>query len=404
MSNRPRQDNHTKISRRSTLAATGIGLIGLAGGATTLAQAQDANKQTSIQFITDTGPTPGEALSEFKRPATGGNDPLVRVKNPPAEADGVSLRDRATEQEIMRAYNQTLDSTVEINSSGSITYSSKTDKQDAKEDIEDNIRDSVVLELIEPLDAETDLDEFDKLDELDDLDGQFDLSIAGEQTVEFVGGTDVELVFIDEELDQIGEFTELVTIGRSTPSEDEDTEPQAEITFTDQQSDGESVMIDKIILGDTVEDTAGFIEDADGNELAGNESSVLEVTESITDLEVPLQNTITESQELTVFLSELNGPLLDEDSAFISINQDSTSQESETTDPENNQDAMETTPNNNMTVSSSTASAEASKRDLIIPGDGLASTDVDNRVIITAVSAALSFFSMGYTFFGGDDD
>lgn len=352
--------------------------------------------QASVEFIRETAPTAGQTLSEFTSPE-GLRGPQVRVENPPVEADDVSLRDAETGQEIRSvAPDQLIEGTVVLNSVGSTAILLEDERQDAKADIEERIQESVVLELTESLDAEADLREVGELFVLRDPSG------AGK--VAFVGGADVELVFLDDDGDRIDEGSRRITIGESTASQEEPTEPQGEITFTDQRSDGESVRIDEIVLGETVDQTAGFIEDSDGNTVAGAGQSSLDVTESVTDLEVVLADPITESQELTVRLFESGGSLLDEDSASISVNQEPRDQETETASPESNQSTTETPAGTNATTSTSAESADVSERDLIIPGDGLASTDVDNRVIITAVSAALSFFSMGYTFFSGDDD
>lgn len=352
--------------------------------------------QASVQFIRDTAPTAGQTLLEFTRPEDL-SGPQVRVENPPVEADDVSLRDAETGQEIRSvAPDQPIEGIVVLNSVGSATISLEDERQDAKEDIEEMIQESVVLELTESLDAEADLRKIDEL---------FILRVSGGVgKVAFVEGADVELVFLDDDGDRIDAGSRRITIGESTVSQEEPAEPQGEITFTDQQSDGESVTIDEIILGKTINETAGFIEDSDGNTVTGAGQSSLDVTESVTDLEVLLDNPITESQELTVRLFESGGSLLDEDSAFISINQEPGNQEPETTNPENNQSTTETPADTNTTTSTSAELADVNERDLIIPGDGLASTDVDNRVIITAVSAALSFFSIGYTFLSGDDD
>ena len=360
------------------------------------ANSAETTGQASIRFIQNTAPTVGQTLLNFTNPEDL-RGPQVRVENPPVEADDVSLRDAETGQEIRSvAPGQDIEDIVILNSTGSIEISLEDERQDAKEEIEENIQQSVALELIEPLDAEADLRE---------IEGLFSLRVpSGVDKVAFVRGTGVELVFLDDDGDQIDKGNKLITIGESTISQEEPTKPQGEVTFTDQRSNGESVIIDEIVLGEDVSETAGFIEDSGGDTVAGAGQSSLDVTESVTDLEVPLNNPIAESQELTMRLFESGGSLLDEDSAFISINQGSMDQETETTNPENNQNTTETPSGTNATTSMSAESADVSERDLIIPGDGLASTDVDNRVIITAVSAALSFFSMGYTFFSGDDD
>lgn len=360
------------------------------------ANSAETASQASIRFIQNTAPTVGQTLLNFTNPENL-RGPRVRVENPPVEADDVSLRDAETGQEIRSmAPDQDIEDTVVLNSVGSIEISLEDERQDAKEEIEENIQESVVLELTEPLDAEADLRE---------IEGLFRLRLpSGVDKVAFVEGASAELTFLDDDGDQIDKGDKLITIGESTTSQEEPTEPQGEVTFTDQRSDGESVVIDEIVLGEDVDETAGFIEDSGGDTIAGTGQSSLDVTESVTDLEVPLDNPIAESQELTVRLFESGGSLLDEGSAFISINQEPVDQGTETTNPENNQNTTETPSGTNATTSMSAGPTDVSERDLIIPGDGLASTDVDNRVIITAVSAALSFFSMGYTFFSGDDD
>lgn len=197
------RENQDRISRRSTLAATGTGVIvGLTGvGESTIGPAgaqQDSDEEVSLAFFAGTEPKAEQTLREFSS-----SSPRVTVENPPPEAAEVVLLDADTEQEIYSSVDEIGEDPVPLNSIGSIQFSLENDRQAAKEDFEDQLDQSVVLELNEQLDAEADID---------DLDGLFRLNLEDARKVEFVEGEDVELVLFDTDEERIEGSGEIITI------------------------------------------------------------------------------------------------------------------------------------------------------------------------------------------------
>lgn len=196
-------EDQNQISRRGTLAATGTGVIagltGVSESAVEIAGAQqDSSEEVSLAFFAGTEPKAGQTLREFSF-----GNPRATVENPPTEAAEVVLLDADTEQEIRSSVDEIDEDPIQLNSIGSIQFSIEDDRQAAKEDIENQLNQSVALNLINELNAETDID---------DLDGLFSLNSEGATKVEFVEGEDVELVLFDTDENRIEGSGKIITI------------------------------------------------------------------------------------------------------------------------------------------------------------------------------------------------